>query len=70
MKWNEFNKMIFMDTWEMEPRSQVNIECPECGAKLFRRNDIILTTYPPKYQYECDKCNWVGYSNNNAGGML
>ena len=70
MKWDEFNKMIFIDTWEMEPRSQVNIECPECGAKLFRRNDIILTTYPPKYQYECDKCNWIGYSNNNAGGML
>lgn len=53
----------------MKPRSQVNIECPRCGAKLFRRNDIILTSNPPQYQYECDKCNWVGYSHN-AGDML
>ena len=68
MKWDEFNKMISIDTLE-EIRSQVNIECPKCGAKLFRRNDIVLTSYPPKYQYECDKCNWVGYSPN-AGGML
>jgi predicted RNA-binding Zn-ribbon protein involved in translation (DUF1610 family) len=69
MKWDEFNKMTIIDTWEMEPRSQVNIECPKCGAKLFRRNDIVLTSYPPKYQYECDKCNWVGYAPN-VGGML
>lgn len=68
MKWDEFNKMIF-DTWEMESCSQVNIECPKCGAKLFRRNDMVLTSYPPKYQYECDKCNWVGYAPN-VGGML
>ena len=68
MKWDEFNKMISIDTWE-ETRSQVNIECPKCGAKLFRRNDIVLTSNPPKYQYECDKCNWVGYSTN-AGDTL
>ncbi len=69
MKWDEFNKMISIDAQEMKPRSQVNIECPRCGAKLFRRNDIILTSNPPQYQYECDKCNWVGYSHN-AGDML
>ena len=67
MKWDEFDKMISIDTWQT--RSQVNVECPKCGAKLFRRNDIVLTSYPAQYQYECDKCNWVGYSTN-AGDTL
>ena len=42
-------------------REQTDIECPMCWQHVYRRTDIILTTYPPKNQYECDS-GWVGYS--------
>ena len=60
MKWEQFK-------W-MSPRAQVftnkvltDIECPKCGKYLFQRTDIVLTTYPEQYQYECE-CGFVGYS--------
>lgn len=28
----------------------------ECGGNVRKRLDIVLASYPPKYQYECDKC--------------
>jgi len=40
-------------------RTQINVACPECGRPLWRRNDVVLTTYPEQYQYECD-CGWRG----------
>lgn len=42
-------------------RTRVDVACPECGKQLWRRNDIVLTSYPAQYQYECD-CGWVGYA--------
>lgn len=42
-------------------REETDIYCPECGKKVFRRTDIVLTTYPAQTQYECE-CGWVGCS--------
>ena len=60
MKWDEFK-----NTMTPEPIFQnfvkTNIECPKCGKNLFYRNDIVLTSYPAQYQYECE-CGFVGYS--------
>ena len=51
MKWEDYQKS---DWQRYEKRQKTDIECPECGALLWRRTDIVLTTYPPKSQYECD----------------
>lgn len=61
MKWDEF-KDIGPEEFMWERRSKTDIECPKCKEKVFRRNDIVLTSYPAQYQYECDKCGWIGYA--------
>lgn len=40
---------------------KTNIECPKCQKKLYKRTDIVLTSYPAQYQYECE-CGWIGYA--------
>ena len=62
MKWEE-HVMKTPPQEYFQNRKQTDIECPICGKKLWKRMDIILTTYPEKYQYECD-CGWVGYAFN------
>ena len=62
MKWEEFStkapkEMVF------EAKEQVNVECPKCGKKIWRRNDIVLATFPAQYRYECE-CGWWGSSFN------
>lgn len=60
MKWEEYNDAI-QPQRQFSNREQVDVECPKCGKKIWRRNDIVLPTYPAKYQYECD-CGWIGYA--------
>lgn len=58
MKWEEYNP--YPSGFGIK-RMETEIECPECGNKLYKRTDIILTTVPPKYQYECRHCGYIGY---------
>lgn len=61
MKWEDFERQAPLESmWER--RSKTDIECPKCKEKVFRRNDIVLTSYPAQYQYECDNCGWIGYA--------
>lgn len=63
MKWEDFDKTF---EWpEYSNYKQTDIECPKCGKKVKMRTDIVLTSYPPQYQYECE-CGWVGYSFREA----
>jgi predicted RNA-binding Zn-ribbon protein involved in translation (DUF1610 family) len=39
---------------------QVNVTCPKCGKKLWKRLDITLTSQPPQFVYECHNCGWQG----------
>ena len=39
---------------------QTDIECPKCGALIYKNISLILTSYPPQYQFHCEKCGWVG----------
>ena len=32
--------------------------CPKCGGNMRKNRSIVLTTYPPKFRYECDKCDF------------
>ena len=59
MKWSEIENDISDEIFSISNREKTNIECPKCGKYIYRRTDIILTSYPPKYRYECD-CGWVG----------
>ena len=34
--------------------------CPSCGEGGMRMDrTIVLTSFPPKYYYECNKCGYV-----------
>ena len=56
MKWEDYQPTPMRE----EVYRIVDVECPNCGTKLHKRIDIILTSNPPKYYYECPKCNWTG----------
>lgn len=43
--------------------SEPKYKCPCCGGNMRKRLDIILTSLPPKFQYECDTCDNVEYLN-------
>ena len=40
---------------------QTDIECPECGRKIYLDIMIVLPSYPGKYKYWCP-CGWTGYA--------
>lgn len=61
MKWEEFEKM-YLETQAYTNRKKTDVECPKCGKPLWERTDIVLTSWPAQYQYECD-CGFVGYSH-------
>ena len=62
MTWEEFEKINQKEYYTDESKRKItDIECPKCGKKIYMRTDIILASYPPKCQYECD-CGWVGYN--------
>ena len=61
MKWEKYEKQMPIKPEEWQYKTQVDVKCPKCGKKIWRRNDIVLTSYPVMYQYECE-CGWVGYA--------
>lgn len=46
---------------EIVGRVITNVKCPKCGKRVWKRTDIVLTSYPVQYIYECD-CGWCGYN--------
>lgn len=61
MKWEEFVGSID-NRWMALGLVKTDIECPECGKPLYKRTDIVLSSYPPKYEYKCLSCDWSGYA--------
>lgn len=61
MKWEDFVENMTKAEYVAEHirARQTEIECPNCGKKIFVRTDIVLATYPPKRSYFC-KCGWNG----------
>ena len=35
--------------------------CPKCGGGMCRHENIVLTSNPPQYEYQCNKCGNVEY---------
>lgn len=61
MDWEQFRNMTSPEPVFLN-KVRTNIKCPKCGKELFFRNDIVLTSYPAQYQYEC-VCGFIGYSH-------
>ena len=40
----------------------MDIECPKCSALIYKNISLVLTSYPPQYQFHCEKCGWTGIS--------
>ena len=59
MEWDEFNSRSFEQN-EFPDKVKMDINCPNCGEKIWKRIDFVVTVHPPKYQYECSKCGWTG----------
>lgn len=66
MEWDDFSRSI-SNSDMFKNKVETDIKCPKCGKNIFMRTDIVLTTYPEQYQYECD-CGWSGSSFERWSG--
>ena len=60
MNWNEYQKLAK----SLNSEIKVDVSCPKCGQyTVFKRVDVVLTSYPPQYYYSCKNCGWfaTGY---------
>ena len=49
---------------DVEKQEDADWHCPNCKDGIMRIDDsMVLTSNPPQYQYKCDKCGHVEYSN-------
>lgn len=61
--WNDFMSGISQfNNNNLNSKEITNILCPKCGEKLYKLTNLVYTSYPPKYRYVCEKCNWEGYA--------
>lgn len=47
------NQIDFSARWS-EPKYQ----CPKCNGGMRRDETIVLSSFPPQYMYECNKCGY------------
>ena len=40
------------------------IRCPKCGAIVNVKTNMVLTSYPPCYEWKCPKCGETGYTKS------
>ena len=49
---------------EWKPLKRVGYVCPKCGQGTMKLDEgIVLTSNPPQYRYQCDKCGYVECSS-------
>ena len=41
--------------------SEPKYDCTECGGGMCKDLTKVLTSYPPKYEYRCNKCGHIDY---------
>ena len=58
MKWEDYRKgeNIALSSSYVK----INIECPKCGAEIYRDESVVYMAYPPQHDYYCFKCGWKG----------
>lgn len=60
MKWKEFKEQTLNDIalFDSYNWKRTDIECPVCRGTIYKNIGIVLTSYPPQYQYKCPRCGW------------
>lgn len=41
--------------------SEPKYQCPKCGGGMRKNMMVVLTSYPARYEYQCDKCGHIDY---------
>lgn len=41
--------------------SEPKYQCPKCDGGMCKNMFLVLTSFPPKYEYVCNKCGHVEY---------
>lgn len=50
---------------EWKPLKRVGYVCPKCGQGAMKLDEgIVLTSNPPQYRHQCDKCGYVKCSSS------
>ena len=62
MTWDEFKNRQSNVALEIPKREITDITCPNCGKYLWKNLEVLYTSIPPQYKYECLSCYWVGFS--------
>lgn len=47
----------------LETYSPVDAVCSKCGGQLYINNTLVLTSYPPMFQYCCKDCGNIELSS-------
>jgi transcription elongation factor Elf1 len=58
VKLNEINVVPSIATLT---NHKIYIECPKCGGVAVIDSSIVLTSYPPQYEWFCPDCGAHGY---------
>ena len=52
------NKVAFQFTCQW---SEPKYQCPKCDGGMCKNQMKVLTSYPAKYEYQCNKCGHIEY---------
>lgn len=48
-------------TFQQDEWSEPKYKCPQCGYPVRKNLNMILTSFPAKYLYRCDNCDYTDY---------
>ena len=57
----EYEKSILSSNYLPKEWSEPKYICSVCGGGMCRNEMVVLTTYPAKYEYRCNKCGKVDF---------
>ena len=62
MTWEEYkNQQLEVNKYMNHAMyTQTDIECPECGAFIYKNTTFTLASYPPQQLFRCMECGWSG----------
>lgn len=58
---DEYRESIGFPYYYQSEWSEPKYICPKCGGGMCKHENIILTSNPPQYEYQCNKCGNVEY---------
>lgn len=60
MRWHEFLEKVKIHP-ELEQAVLTDIECPNCGRRIYREDNVTLTIHMSRSRYFCIGCDWEMY---------